>query len=42
MNADRVVEATARRFAERGLGEGSVLVNLQRTPLDALAALRIW
>ncbi len=42
MNADRVVESTARRFAEKGRGGGSVIVNLQRTPLDGLAALRLW
>lgn len=43
MNADRVVHACAKRFVKRGVGLGSVIVNLQKTPsADDSASLRIW
>ena len=42
MNADRVVKTPAKKFAKKGEGFGSVIINLQRTPLDSIASLRIW
>eukprot|EP00667_Euglena_gracilis_P012114 EG_transcript_12417 len=41
MNADRMAHTPAEKFAE-GVGLGTVVVNLQRTKLDATATLRIW
>ena len=42
MNADRVVSSTAKRYVRKGQGQGSVIINLQATPLDSVASLRVW
>ncbi len=43
MNADRVVHACAKRYVKKGQGEGSVVINLQKTPsVDDSVSLRIW
>ena len=42
MNADRVAETCAMKFSEQQIGLGAVIINLQRTRLDAQASLRIW
>lgn len=41
MNADRIV-ATPAKKAKHGRALGSVIINLQKTPLDARSSLRIW
>ena len=41
MNADRIVETPAKKAA-RGRALGSVIINLQKTRLDAKSSLRIW
>jgi len=43
MNADRMVETPARRAAKSPPGAlGSVIINLQKTRLDAKSTVRIW
>jgi len=43
MNADRVVtECNKRRKSAHSSAIGSVIINLQKTPLDASCALRIF
>ena len=42
MNADRLASAVAKRHKEGGAGQGLVMVNLQRTTMDAQCRLRLW
>lgn len=42
MNADRIPVSTAKRFVKKRKGLGTVMINLQRTHLDASCSLRIW
>lgn len=44
MNADRVASSAARRFAAGGgtKQHGLVIINLQRTHMDASSTIRIW
>ncbi|KAH3759241.1 NAD-dependent protein deacetylase sirtuin-7 [Pelomyxa schiedti] len=41
MNADQIPR-TAATNQQKGLGQGTVIINLQQTALDALASVRIW
>jgi hypothetical protein len=41
MNSDRCAETPAKK-ALRGEGQGTVIVNLQRTRLDSVSSLRVW
>jgi len=41
MNADSCASESANRFRE-GLGEGLVIVSIQRTPMDEVSTLRIY
>lgn len=42
MNADRVAISCAKRFSKKGVGLGTVIINLQQTPLDEHASVRVW
>jgi NAD-dependent histone deacetylase SIR2 len=42
MNADRIAAACAQRHRAMGQGQGLVIINLQRTPMDSEARLRIF
>jgi len=42
MGADLVCHQSHQRHAQEGIGQGLVIINLQRTPLDDKASLRIF
>jgi NAD-dependent SIR2 family protein deacetylase/transcription initiation factor IIF auxiliary subunit len=42
MNSDRMVKTPAKKFINKSLGLGSVIIGFQRTALDDVAALRIF
>mmetsp|Transcript_14948 Transcript_14948/g.20882 ORF Transcript_14948/g.20882 Transcript_14948/m.20882 type:complete len:317 (+) Transcript_14948:272-1222(+) len=42
MHADEVVSASAKRYLEKGIGFGSVIVGFQKTKMDKLASIRIF
>eukprot|EP01123_Difflugia_compressa_P005182 TRINITY_DN1678_c0_g3_i1.p1 TRINITY_DN1678_c0_g3~~TRINITY_DN1678_c0_g3_i1.p1 ORF type:complete len:439 (+),score=86.61 TRINITY_DN1678_c0_g3_i1:44-1318(+) len=42
MNADRIATTAAHRFSKMNTGHGTVIINLQQTPLDDHATIRVW
>jgi len=42
LNADRVADAAAARHMKKGQGQGLIVISLQKTPKDDVAALRVF
>jgi len=42
MNADRVAWKPAERFFNDSEGNGTIMINLQKTKIDSLTTIRVW
>ena len=42
MNADRTAWTPAKKFVENREGNGTIMINLQRTKIDKFSTIRVW
>ena len=42
MNADRCAWTPAKKYCKKKLGNGTIMINLQKTEIDQFSSIRVW